>query len=142
MAFAIEGFRGLAEAMEIGFGDPDDVDKVGEQMAAIGRAYILYAIEHPAHFDVMFRSGLDKSIDPELREAADRAFSFLHRKTEALLGTRECPGLEVHHVAGYCWSLVHGLASLWVDGSMPQCMPQEDIDAVLVVPGALAAGRA
>ena len=66
--------------------------------------------------------------------------------TKGHRATGEFPGLEVHHVAGYFWSLVHGLASLWVDGSMPQYMPQEDIDtvidAVLVVPGPLAAGRA
>lgn len=141
VAFAVEGFRELAAAMGEAASDPKRSYGTDEPMEAIGLAYIHFAVDHPAHFDVMFRSGLDKRSDPELHEAADAAYRFLEAGTEAMLEGHDLE-VEAHHVAAYSWSVVHGLASLWVDGSLPQFMDGESIDevarAVLAVPDVVA----
>lgn len=145
IAFAAEGFRSLADAMEEASGDPSDPDKTNDQMTAMGRAYVLFAVEHPAHFDVMFRSGLDKSADPELHAQAERAYGLLRAKTEAVLAAGAFPGADAEALSAYFWSVVHGLASLWVDGSMPQFMPdatiEEVFDGVIAVPESMLTER-
>jgi AcrR family transcriptional regulator len=116
-AVAEQGFRSLAERMlEQMAGAPDDVSKRLEAMAI---AYVEFAAENPSHFRVMFgRDVPDISKHASLREA--------HEVTDGLFRTGVAQVLEeagnistevdIDHVALMAWSLVHGLASLTVDG--------------------------
>jgi len=67
-ALAVTGYRELRErfsAAVLGLDDPAD------QLAAFAGAYVRFAAEQPALFDVTFYAGLDKSRHPELAEAGD-----------------------------------------------------------------------
>lgn len=83
------------------------------KIAAAGEAYVLFALDHPAHFQLMFRPELvDLARFPEAAEAGARAFAVL-RDLAALL-----PGdAQVH--ASLLWSVVHGLAQLMLDRTLP-----------------------
>jgi AcrR family transcriptional regulator len=109
-AIAVEGFQLITAAISPVAGPPDG-------FLQGGLAYVQFAIEHPGHFDVMFRPDLYRLDDPQLVEARDAAFRLLHDTARAALGAdpteREVTGLVV---AG--WSLTHGFATLWLNANL------------------------
>lgn len=135
-AFAEQGFNYLAEGMVAAMVAAQDEPDLA-QMNAIGRAYVTFAASHPAHFDVMFRSGLDKSTHESLHHAAEATFAVLHERTSNLVATGQFPGVDPTDLSAFFWALVHGLASLWVDGSLPQVVAGRDLDEL--IDGALTA---
>src|SRR5205809_2577771 len=50
----------------------------------VGRAYLAFARNEPAHYSAMFEAGVPLDADPGLREASGRAFEVLRRASEAL----------------------------------------------------------
>lgn len=122
-AIAAEGFRGLAAAMREaaeGLSDPR------ERMAAIGRAYVSYAVENSAVMRLMFGPEIpDKTSEPELREAGEEAFAVLSGELAAT-GARDAVSPDAALAA---WSLVHGLATLLIDGQInPEKLGLDTID--------------
>lgn len=111
-AVAARAFDDLAEAMKAASdaagGDASDKN------VAIGQAYIRFALDHRARFDLMFRKAL---LDPDstaMHEAGMRCFAVL---TDALGCDPETdPMAEARAIAA--WSLVHGLARLKLDGML------------------------
>jgi len=113
-AVAEEGFLALERACVAATVDADGpVDSFWRR----GLAYVKFAIEHPAHYRVMF--------GPEIPDK--RAYEGLHRAAMTAFGAlasvlRECSeaGLfaedEIEKRAMRAWGLVHGLASLYIDG--------------------------
>jgi AcrR family transcriptional regulator len=103
-AIAAEGWDLLADALteahrDAGFGGQ-------------GVAYVVFATNHPAHFAVM------------------RTPDLLHKDDPALVAARERAGVQLHRGAGHgsgpddssrrlaAWALVHGLASLLLEGNI------------------------
>jgi AcrR family transcriptional regulator len=111
-ALAEEGFGVLRDAMQAaraGLRDP------AERLAACGKAYIEFALGHPAYFQVMFRPGRESK--PIRGPAADQAYGVLVdavRELRRAAGARGDPEAETVTLA---WSAVHGFASLWLDGA-------------------------
>src|SRR5437588_12109983 len=52
--------------------------------ANVGRAYLAFARNEPAHYSAMFEAGVSLDADPGLREAANRAFEVLRRASDTL----------------------------------------------------------
>ena len=80
----------------------------------VGRAYLAFARNEPAHYSAMFEAGVPHDADPELRAAADRAFEVLRRASEELSARlpadKRPPALMMSlHV----WAFSHGIASLF-----------------------------
>ena len=71
--FASEGFAHFTEHLQAALhgADPE------ARLAGCGRAYLAFAREHRAYFDVIFRPELVDFDDPELAREADRAFDVL-----------------------------------------------------------------
>lgn len=125
-AIAADGFRGLAAAMRdaaAGIAEPR------ERMAAIGRAYVVYAVGNSAVMRLMFGPEIaDKSAHPELRDAGADAFGVLAGELVAAGDGAGSPA------ALAAWSLVHGLATLLIDNQVdPQKLGLDTLD-----PGTLA----
>jgi AcrR family transcriptional regulator len=83
----------------------------------IGRAYLAFARNEPAHYSAMFEAGIALDADPGLRDAANRSFEVLRRASEALCARttaeKRPPALMMSlHV----WALSHGVASLFARG--------------------------
>lgn len=97
----------------------------------LGKAYLAFAREEPAYYSAMFEAGIPLNADPELRQAADRAFAVLRTAAEALIARlprgKRPPALMV---ALHVWALSHGIASLFARGdgarrALP--MPPEEL---------------
>jgi AcrR family transcriptional regulator len=116
-AFAVQGYRKMAEVVldEVSASDP--VDGPG-RLAAIGRGYVRFAVEQPTRFDVMFRVDALDEEDPELVAAMDAAFSVLVETIERCRREGDIGDRDPMLVAVSAWSIVHGLASLWISGRL------------------------
>ncbi len=80
-------------------------------------AYVLFAVGHPALFRLMFgtpRAGCHSG----LHEAGNAAFGVLARRVAA-----ESPPHAQEMLTLGCWSLVHGLALLFLDGRLAEHAP-------------------
>jgi AcrR family transcriptional regulator len=129
-AIAAEGYRGLAEATEAALGSGD--------IFAVGRAYVRFALEHRAHFEVMFRPELYRREDPDVTAARDAAAEVLFGAVRGALGPDASDEEVLGGVTG-AWSFAHGLATLWLDGNLTPRFA-EDPDAAFRI-GALALAR-
>lgn len=114
-AVAEEGFHAMREQAVLAMAEhPDDPVARLDAMAA---TYFLYAVEHPAQFRVMFGPEIaDKSRYPTLRAAADGIMAMLTQLiAEAQRANRVRRG-DPLDLALAGWSMMHGLASLTVNG--------------------------
>jgi AcrR family transcriptional regulator len=126
VAMAVEGFDRLADGMEAAAA----AHAPGEaRMAAVGEAYLRFALDHPSHLQVMFGPEVGgMRVRPEaLRRAGDRARRVLDGTVEALAGlpahvhgAPRDPFVEAHTFSA--WALLHGVARLWIDGPMRASM--------------------
>jgi hypothetical protein len=78
----------------------------------VGVAYVRFAVTHRAHFEVMYRPELYRPDDAEVREARAGAAVLLY-------GTAS-PDAARLAAGAAAWSLVHGLATLWLNGNLPE----------------------
>ncbi|WP_432116399.1 TetR/AcrR family transcriptional regulator [Streptomyces sp. S1] len=89
-----------------------------------GVRYVRFAVEHPAHFQVMFQPDLLRADDPDLLAAKERA------STELRAGVAGLDGVPDAREAGIAaWSLAHGFATLLlthnVTGALGDRAPEE-----------------
>lgn len=96
---------------------------------AVGEAYLGFAATHPSLYRLMFGIECHKPDYPALLEAGQRAFGVVLRAAQdcsaaGLTGTR-----PPEQVALAGWSMVHGLASLHVDGVLGLLLPMPLPDA-------------
>nr|WP_321986880.1 TetR-like C-terminal domain-containing protein [uncultured Lichenicoccus sp.] len=109
-AAGFERFRGAMQA-ELGSAGPEQ----GARLLALGRGYVGFARACPGLFQLMFRSErLDWSSEA-LSKAADAAFAMLTQDGQA----GHPPDMVI---AMTRWSLVHGLATLLIDGRLEATM--------------------
>lgn len=111
-AVAAEGYQRLADALAQARHDHGSFLEVGV-------AYVRFAVTHRAHFQVMFRPELYHRDDPELREARARSAALLYGGGTG--GTGDGAGGEIRspETGVAAWALVHGVATLWLDGNLP-----------------------
>jgi AcrR family transcriptional regulator len=119
-AIAVEGFRLLASAIEEGTRKLGPEATAGQRLRAAGLAYTGFALAHRAHFEVMWQRDLLHQDDPELAAAADAAFALLLAGVRGVQAQGWAPGTDPQVVAYLVWSVVHGLATLWLDGPLAQ----------------------
>jgi AcrR family transcriptional regulator len=119
-AFAERGFRLFADT----FASKD------EGMLD-GTAYIEFAVDHQPYFDVMFRSGLDRSQHPGLDRGSAAVFESLVSALEEAQEQGIATGYPARVIAIRLWALAHGLATLRLDGQLSRVVPDEDLDEVM-----------
>lgn len=107
-AVAAEGFRRLAGELERVYGETGSFLEVGV-------AYVRFATEQRPYFEVMFRPDLYRRDDPELAAAGEQARAMLYKPVARLVDGEA----EVLRGAIAAWSLVHGLATLILNGNLP-----------------------
>jgi AcrR family transcriptional regulator len=113
-AVATEGFLKLAAALEA-------ADTRTGRFVDVGAAYVRFAVEQRAYFEVMYRPELYHRDDPELLAARQAAGAFLYPRAAEVTGTQpDSP--EALGAAMAAWSLVHGLATLWLYGNLPPAL--------------------
>ena len=132
-AIATEGFQLIAEA----------IAPVADGPAGFlqgGVAYIRFALEHPGHFEVMFRPDLYRRDDPELVSAREAAFAILTGAARASVGAG--PDEDVTGLAVAGWSVSHGFATLWLHANMQESLgPDPTAIADTVIRGIVTLGE-
>lgn len=84
---------------------------------AIGLAYVNFALSHPAHFKVMFRSELvSMQRHEETRAKADSCFDLLVSVVDEVAALRWGKRDETLPVTA--WALAHGVATLALEGKL------------------------
>jgi len=103
-AVAAQGYRMLTQELQ-------NARDSGRGFLEVGVAYVRFAVSHRAHFEVMYRPELYRPDDAEVREARAGAAVLLY-------GTAS-PDAGQLAAGAAAWSLVHGLATLWLNGNLP-----------------------
>ena len=109
-AVAADGFRRLAATLR------ETYEATGSFLE-VGVAYVRFAVTHRAHFEVMFRPELYRTDDPELVRAREQARALLH--PPAAEAANRPDGGDDLRAGVAAWSLVHGLATLWLGQNLP-----------------------
>lgn len=124
-AFATQGYRLMVETVldEIAQARPRDA---AAELAVAGRGYVRFAVGHPAHFEVMFRLDALNPADEEYTEASDAAFGLLTENIARCQAAGRLHGRSPELVAVSAWSLVHGLAALWLSGRLAERTGERD----------------
>lgn len=134
-ALAAEGSRQLAERVEAALAEAGP--ELRPRFLAAGYAYVRFALDRPAHFQVMFaREDIDVN-DPEVHAAREASHGILLRfiREGQSLGRLVAGAPEV--LAIPIWAMHHGLATLAAAGAF---VPKDPGEAARAPdPGALRA---
>ena len=109
-AVAADGFGRLAATLREAY-------EATGSFLEVGVAYVGFAVTHRAHFEVMFRPELYRTDDPELVRARDAAKTLLY--PPAAEAANSSDGRDDVRAGVAAWSLVHGLATLWLNHNLP-----------------------
>jgi AcrR family transcriptional regulator len=115
-AVAVEGYEMLGASLERA--------QAAGGFLEVGLAYLQFAMDHPAHFDVMFQPDLYAGDDPDVVEARTQS-------THVLYGTasNDFPDSDARRVGIAGWAFVHGFASLWRSHSFQDRLGDDPIAA-------------
>lgn len=117
-ALAVTGFQRFSATMEaVAASHPAD------PMAAMGKTYVLFALENANLFRLMFSPQLKKEGRPGLKMAADAAFETLRHIVGGDVSTGRIKALAA-------WAKVHGLAILLLNGQIA-LRAGEDTEALI-----------
>jgi AcrR family transcriptional regulator len=114
-AIAAQAFADLAEALDLADASAGD-DRVA-RIRAQGMAYVAFALDRPALFDLMWRRALLDNDDPQLTEAGNRAWELLDQATRGRGAPHSGPLDPALAPSTAAWSIVHGFARLAIDGA-------------------------
>ncbi len=109
-AIATEGYDGLAATTAATWAETGSFLEVGV-------AYVRYAVTHPGHFAVMFRPDLVDPDDTELARARSASAAMLYGPVDSVAKV-EGDAAARRIAATAAWALVHGIATLWLQGSL------------------------
>lgn len=125
-ALAARGFELLDQALRQAVANAPDNPKA--RLGASGKAYVLFAVENPAYFEVMFRPDLVHRDDPGLKSASSRAGALLREAIAAARGSKNRDDIELEALRA--WTHAHGLATLWNSGTLTETMAPDGIAAL------------
>ncbi len=116
-AVAVMGFRMLEKSQRKA---SMQFDNPGHKLKALGKSYVMFAVKHKVYFHVMFKADNEPLWEnPQVTNAAKKALSHLENTIRELHPeTDEDNNSQIQAAVLTCWSMVHGLASLWMDGPL------------------------
>jgi AcrR family transcriptional regulator len=143
---ARQGFERFATDLERAWNDGRPTPLAA--IENVGRAHLAFAHNEPAYFSAMFEAGIALDSQPDLAQAAERAFAVLRKAAEAV-----CATLPKHSrppvlmMSLHIWVLSHGIAALFGRGDAGRrklpMSPEELLEAgILIYLGGLGLGEA
>jgi AcrR family transcriptional regulator len=124
---AIRGFGRLAASMRAAKSDHPSGSI--EAIAAVGRAYVAFAMAERNIFRMIFGKAAGLKEHPEVDAAGVGAFEVLLEEIRA-----RYPGANAERVMNAAlplWTFVHGASFLEIDGAYARFKPDQDIDTVI-----------
>lgn len=121
---AARGFEQMVRELAAG-ADAAPSQSPDDRLIAMGNAYVRFATGNSAAYLMMFRDGSSFDRTARYREAGEAAWSQLEAGVAAVVG----PGrADVEECAAHAFALVHGFASLIIEGGLP---PGVEIDSAI-----------
>ena len=132
-ALATLAFAEFGDALAAGVAatKPDGPEAM---LQAQGIAYVRFALQHRAKFDLMWRYALINREDPSYQEASQRGFLLLDRAVRGVAAPQAAgPTDPLLAPSIACWATVHGFARLALDGAFgtDAGAPQRAAEALL-----------
>jgi AcrR family transcriptional regulator len=121
-AVAEQGFTDLRLAVEQAVALPG---LALDRFYRSGAAYVNFALQHTAHFRVMFGMELGAERHASARAAAEQAFESLVTVVAACQEANDLAPGETRKKARIAWSLVHGIAHLAIGRQLLLQTPRE-----------------
>ena len=127
VAVAVEGFKRLNHRLQSS--DTGTPPSSVERLRHMGEQYVRFALEHPAHYRLMYgKEALARQEQPELREAGGALLEHLVEVIRVHQQRGEIEREDPRAQAYVAWSAVHGLASLLIER---QIDPNVDVDELI-----------
>ncbi len=115
-AVATEGFRTLRQQLVAAW---EEGGRGRAAFESMGVAYVRFAVANPSHYRVMFGGFVDpKASEAELADEAAGAFQALVDALAALQRDGIMRGDDTVTMARFVWAVVHGIATLGIDGQL------------------------
>jgi AcrR family transcriptional regulator len=116
-AIAEEGFRALTARM---LAERAQSNAPRGNVEPLGMGYLLFALENPAHYRVMFGPGSRMlEVAPSVNEAGVDSFGVLLDGVSEGQRAGLLRAGDPMELALFAWAIVHGLALLVIDGIVP-----------------------
>lgn len=96
------------------------------QLRAAGVAYVDFAVANPGSYELLFRPERLDVTDAEYLRASAASFDQLTRLTAAAQASGWRADVDPAELTGVLWAGVHGIASLWIQGSLPMATGVDD----------------
>ncbi|MFJ3659439.1 TetR/AcrR family transcriptional regulator [Streptomyces sp. NPDC090119] len=123
-AIARRGFTDLGARARASLAAADEGPR--DQVAALARTYLRFALGNPGMYELMFRHDVLESGHLGLRDTSLPLFGLLVERVG-----RARPDLDARRVTGALWANLHGLAQLWRWGSLQLATGEEDFGPLL-----------
>ncbi|MGA1801026.1 TetR/AcrR family transcriptional regulator [Rhizobium sp. HT1-10] len=133
---AASGFVRLRTALEGELAEPHPRKRV----QALARGYVRFARDHPGVFLLMFRSERLDWSSPVLSSAGAAAYALLNEGMPEPVASVDPTGFQTLVMASTRWSLMHGLATLLVDGRLCAMVEISDADLERLIEEVIARG--
>jgi len=111
-AMAEQGFEDLAERQARA-----RTGATNDAMVGRGLVYVMFALERPALFRLMFGGEIDRERFPALAERAELSLRQITRHIGETFGEEAAEEATLS-----AWAFVHGLANLLLDGQIPPAL--------------------
>jgi AcrR family transcriptional regulator len=103
------------------------------RLRAAGQGYVDFAVANPGPYELMFRPERLDRTDSDYLRASLAAFDQLVALTSEAQAAGWRTGVDTSVLTGVLWAGVHGIASLWIQGSLPIATNTTDRDQLLSV---------
>jgi AcrR family transcriptional regulator len=124
---AADGFRMLTERIEQAEHTAGCDASPALWLREMGRAYVEFALQRPAHFRIMFRPELvNPERCPNAKAAGDACFRMVTNIVHAAVDAGVPAQPSEAALVAMLWSLAHGLAGLILDGPLARKQPEVD----------------
>jgi AcrR family transcriptional regulator len=140
-AVAADCIQRLGAAMDRAIEAAGDVDPLS-MFRATGIAYVRFAVEHPAHFRVMYLPQVMTRMPPEVSQAFAAWGEDMTKRLAAAQKDGVMANLPLDHIMLTCSALTHGLAHMIVDDvdGLGSLGPDQAAQLAVTVTGVLGEG--
>lgn len=101
-----------------------------ERIISLGRVYFSFAVTEPSLFRMMFGQKPSMSGSDRLADCGRDCFAFVVEEVVGFCAANRIEG-DAQLIALQLWTLVHGAASLTIDGDYAKVAPDLDIETLI-----------
>ena len=103
------------------------------RLCGAGQGYVEFAVANPGPYELMFRPERLDRTDATYLRASLAAFDQLAALTAAAQAAGWRTDTDTAVLTGVLWAGVHGIASLWIQGSLPIATNTDELDQFVSV---------